>query len=90
MFHSTTHQSFILILILSSQYLNPSLLLNFLKLNMKSFFVLAALAASALAQRIAIGSPTDNQQITAGSNINIEVDRPVSLSSSYVLSDSHS
>ncbi|KAK7681673.1 hypothetical protein QCA50_015407 [Cerrena zonata] len=49
---------------------------------MKSFFVLAALATSALAQRIAIGIPTDRQEIPAGSNFTVEVDRPNSLTGS--------
>jgi hypothetical protein len=47
-------------------------------------FVLSVLASalfvgSALAQGIAIGFPADGTLVTAGSNITVEIDRPVRL-----------
>ncbi len=45
--------------------------------TMKSSFVLAALVASAFAQGIDIGAPVEYSNITPGSNITVEVDRPV-------------
>ncbi|EJF56663.1 hypothetical protein BD309DRAFT_962004 [Dichomitus squalens] len=49
---------------------------------MKSFVALAALAASAFAQRIQIGVPANLAEIQPGSNITVEVDRPNSLTGS--------
>ncbi|CAL1712135.1 unnamed protein product [Somion occarium] len=49
---------------------------------MKSFFVLAALVASTLAQRIAIGAPADGTKVPAGTSLTVEVDRPNSLTGS--------
>ncbi|OBZ68681.1 hypothetical protein A0H81_11015 [Grifola frondosa] len=49
---------------------------------MKSLFVLACLAASALAQGCAIGAPAEFSTVTPGSNITVEVDRPDTLTGS--------
>ncbi|PSR94554.1 hypothetical protein EW026_g7804 [Hermanssonia centrifuga] len=49
---------------------------------MKSSFVLAALVASAFAQGIDIGAPVEYSNITPGSNITVEVDRPDTLTGS--------
>ncbi len=44
---------------------------------MKFAITLAALAASAFAQRIEIGAPKNLAEVKAGSKITVEVDRPV-------------
>lgn len=49
---------------------------------MKFAITLAALAASAFAQRIQIGAPKNFAEVKAGSNITVEVDRPNSLTGS--------
>ncbi|KAI0755326.1 hypothetical protein C8Q80DRAFT_1093760 [Daedaleopsis nitida] len=49
---------------------------------MKSFFALAALAASALAQNINIGAPADLSTVSPGSEINVMVVRPNTLTGS--------
>ena len=49
---------------------------------MKYFVALAALVASSLAQRIQIGAPANLAEIQPGSNITVEVDRPVRAFSS--------
>ncbi|RPD77396.1 hypothetical protein L226DRAFT_544056 [Lentinus tigrinus ALCF2SS1-7] len=49
---------------------------------MKSFLTLAALAASALAQSVNIGSPADMSTVTAGNNITVQVNRPNTLTGS--------
>jgi predicted lysophospholipase L1 biosynthesis ABC-type transport system permease subunit len=46
---------------------------------MKSFISLALFAVSALAQRVQIGLPTENQRITAGDEVVVQVQRPVSF-----------
>ena len=46
---------------------------------MKSFFALAALAASAVAQNINIGAPADLSTVSPGSDITVMVVRPVRL-----------
>ncbi|KAI0078627.1 hypothetical protein K474DRAFT_1660246 [Panus rudis PR-1116 ss-1] len=47
---------------------------------MKSFFVLAALVASAFAQGISIGSPAPHTEVTGGETITVEIDRPDTIS----------
>ncbi|KAI0260654.1 hypothetical protein BC834DRAFT_533665 [Gloeopeniophorella convolvens] len=47
-----------------------------------SFFVLASLAAGALAQSINIGYPADGATITPGSALTVQVNRPNSLTGS--------
>ncbi|KDQ51227.1 hypothetical protein JAAARDRAFT_163825 [Jaapia argillacea MUCL 33604] len=49
---------------------------------MKFFLVVATLALSAIAQTINIGAPAEGSTVCAGCNINVEVDRPNSLSGS--------
>ena len=49
---------------------------------MKYFVALAVLVASSLAQRIQIGAPANLAEIQPGSNITVEVDRPVRAFSS--------
>ncbi|GJE93148.1 hypothetical protein PsYK624_093070 [Phanerochaete sordida] len=49
---------------------------------MKYFAVVAALAASALAQTIAIASPAANSTVYPGQWLTVEVDKPNSLSAS--------
>ncbi|KAI1794788.1 hypothetical protein LXA43DRAFT_86615 [Ganoderma leucocontextum] len=49
---------------------------------MKFATTLAALAASAVAQRIQIGAPKNLAQVKPGSKITVEVDRPNSLTGS--------
>ena len=44
---------------------------------MKSFLIPLLLAASALAQSIAIADPADGATLTAGSPMNVELDFPV-------------
>lgn len=44
---------------------------------MKSFFVLASLVASALAQSVSIGAPPNLSTVYRGSNFTVEVDKPV-------------
>lgn len=56
---------------------------------MKSFLALACFAASALAQRISIGAPAAMTTIARGSNITIEIDKPVRFSKSTTLLPSH-
>lgn len=45
---------------------------------MKFIGIVAAFAASALAQRIAIGAPPPGSDISPGQSLTVEVDRPVS------------
>lgn len=45
---------------------------------MKFFFTLALFAISALAQRAQIGLPAEGQEIAAGKDIVVQVQRPVS------------
>ncbi|CAI7582295.1 unnamed protein product [Penicillium bialowiezense] len=49
---------------------------------MKFFFTLALFAISALAQRAQIGLPAEGQEIAAGKDIVVQVQRPNSLSGS--------
>lgn len=43
-----------------------------------SAYILTAFSATlALAQRVAIGAPADGTSVAAGSNITVEIDRPV-------------
>ncbi|TFK49566.1 hypothetical protein OE88DRAFT_1662087 [Heliocybe sulcata] len=48
----------------------------------KSVFVLACLAASAMAQSIDIGAPANGSLVSSGTNIVVEVDRPDTLTGS--------
>ncbi|KZT29628.1 hypothetical protein NEOLEDRAFT_1106062 [Neolentinus lepideus HHB14362 ss-1] len=48
----------------------------------KSVLALASLAASAMAQSIDIGAPTNGSTISVGTNITVEVDRPDTLTGS--------
>ncbi|KAF9816039.1 hypothetical protein IEO21_04214 [Rhodonia placenta] len=50
--------------------------------SFKSLLVLGALAASALAQNIAIGAPVALDPIPAGTNLTVQVNRPDSLTGS--------
>lgn len=60
---------------------NPAALYNnIMKLAFSSLFS-ALLVGWAAAQRVAIGFPVDRTAATAGSNIIVEIDRPVCLSS---------
>lgn len=45
---------------------------------MKFIGIVAVFAASALAQRIAIGAPPPGSDISPGQSLTVEVDRPVS------------
>ncbi|KAI1794791.1 hypothetical protein LXA43DRAFT_86921 [Ganoderma leucocontextum] len=45
---------------------------------MKAGFVFLALAASAVAQKVIIASPTENAEVTAGGTLLVEIDRPAS------------
>ncbi|KAH9949818.1 hypothetical protein B0H21DRAFT_726143 [Amylocystis lapponica] len=49
---------------------------------MKSLVALACLAASTFAQNIAIGAPAEFTNITAGSNITVQVNKPVAQQAS--------
>lgn len=48
---------------------------------MKTFAVLASLVAACYAQSAFIGAPVANSTVTAGQNITVEIDKPVSISS---------
>ncbi|PIL22922.1 hypothetical protein GSI_15618 [Ganoderma sinense ZZ0214-1] len=43
---------------------------------MKAGFVFLVLAASAVAQKVIIASPTENAEVTAGGTLLVEIDRP--------------
>ena len=47
---------------------------------MKAGFVFLALAASAIAQKVTIASPSANAEVKAGGNLLVEIDRPVCMS----------
>lgn len=51
---------------------------------MKSFFVLASLVATCIAQGIQIGVPAAGTTVSPGQNLTVEVDRPVSTAMSAV------
>ena len=46
---------------------------------MKAGFVFLALAASAVAQKVTIASPSANAEVKAGGNLLVEIDRPVCM-----------
>lgn len=46
---------------------------------MKFLYSIALFAISALAQRAQIGLPTENQDVTAGKEIVVQIQRPVSF-----------
>lgn len=48
---------------------------------MKTFAVLASLVAACYAQSAFIGAPVANSTVTAGQNITVEIDKPVSMPS---------
>lgn len=59
--------------IFQSQYLSSS------SVKMLLFFSLLLFAISALAQRAQIGLPTEGQEVTAGNDVVVQVQRPVSF-----------
>lgn len=62
---------------------DPFLIFQVIFATMKSIFAILALAASALAQGINIGSPTAGQSIVAGSGAEVIVERGVRLFPSF-------
>ncbi|KAF4617367.1 hypothetical protein D9613_006158 [Agrocybe pediades] len=53
-----------------------------MRFSLTSLLLPLTLSISALSQTIAIGAPADLSSVHAGSNLNVEVDRPNSLSGS--------
>lgn len=65
----------------SSSSIHSNLLFNLSYYKMKSFFAIAAFAGVALAQSAYIGLPTAGQSLQKGSDVVVQVQRPVSFNS---------